>query len=87
MVITANEVKKRGVSVFDEMLKKFDEIIISFRGKKKFVVMDIERYEELRKNELELAYREVMEDYEKGNYKEVSAKEHIENIKKELENV
>ncbi len=87
MVITANEVKKRGVSIFEDLLKKFDEIIISFRGKKKYVVMDIERYEELRKSELELAYKQVMEDYKKGDYKIVSAKEHIDDIFKELENV
>jgi prevent-host-death family protein len=84
MTVSANEVKKRGVSVFDEMLKKFNEIVITFRGKKKFVVMDIERYEELRMKELELAYKEVMEDYKNGDYKVVSAKEHIESLKEEL---
>jgi hypothetical protein len=47
--------------------------------------MDINRYNELREKELELAYKEVMEDYEKGNYKVVSAKEHIENLKRELD--
>jgi prevent-host-death family protein len=85
MIISANEVKKRGVSIFEELLKKVDEVIITFRGKKKYVVMDIERYNELREKELELAYKEVMEDYEKGNYKIVSAKEHIENLKRELD--
>ncbi|MEO1957960.1 MAG: hypothetical protein ABGX23_00235 [Nautiliaceae bacterium] len=34
MVINANEVKKRDVSIFKELLKKFDEVIINFRGKK-----------------------------------------------------
>jgi len=87
MTISANEVKKRGVSIFDELLKKFSEVAITFRGKKKYIVMDIKRYEELREKELELAYKEVMEDYEKGDYKIVSAKEHIEALKKELKNV
>ena len=82
MTISANEVKKRGVSVFDEMLKKFNEIVITFRGKKKFVVMDIKRYEELRMKELELAYKEVMEDYKNGNY-HTDIEKHL----KELENV
>jgi PHD/YefM family antitoxin component YafN of YafNO toxin-antitoxin module len=84
MIISANEVKKRGVSIFEELLKKFDEIVITFRGKKRYVVMDIDRYNELREKELELAYKEVMEDYKKGEYKEVDAKEHIQNIKREL---
>ncbi|WP_456488142.1 prevent-host-death protein [Caminibacter pacificus] len=84
MVINANEVKKRGVSVFEELLKKWDEIIITFRGKKKYVVIDIDRYNELREKELELAYKEVLEDYKNGEYKIVNAKEHIENIKRDL---
>ena len=84
MTISANEVKKRGVSIFDEMLKKFSEIAITFRGKKKYIVMDIKRYEELRQKELELAYKEVMEDYKNGEYRIVSAKEHIDSLKEEL---
>ena len=68
MVINANEVKKRGVSIFGELLKKFDEVVISFRGKKRYVVLDIKRYEELREKELELSYQEVMKDYKKGNF-------------------
>jgi PHD/YefM family antitoxin component YafN of YafNO toxin-antitoxin module len=68
MVVTANEVKKRGVSLFDELLAKFDEIIISSRGKKKYIVMDIKRYEEFRAYELDKAYKEVMEDVKRGDY-------------------
>ncbi|WP_456479230.1 type II toxin-antitoxin system prevent-host-death family antitoxin [Nautilia sp.] len=67
------------------MLKNFNEIVITFRGKKKFVVMDIKRYEELRMKELELAYKEVMEDYKNGYYKVLNTKEHIESLKEELD--
>ncbi len=44
MVVSANDVKKNGVSIFDDLLKKFHEVIINFRGKKKYVVIDYERY-------------------------------------------
>ena len=84
MVIQANSVKQRGVSIFDELLAKWDEVIIAVRGKKKYVVMDIERYEELRASELDLAYKLVMEDYENGDYKVLSAKEHIDKLEREL---
>jgi predicted DNA-binding protein len=84
MVVTANEVKKRGVSIFDELLKKFDEVIISSRGKNKYIVMDIKRYEDFRAYELDKAYKEVMEDVKNGDYKVLSAKEHIESLKKDL---
>ena len=68
MTVTANDVKQRGVSLFGELLEKFDEIVVNVRGKKKYVVMDIERYKELRALELDNAYREVMADVERGDY-------------------
>ena len=68
MVVTANDIKKRGVSIFDEMLNKFDELIISVRGKKSYVVMDMHRYEKLRALELDDAYLEVMKDVKNGDY-------------------
>jgi predicted DNA-binding protein len=85
MVVTANEVKKRGVSLFDELLAKFDNIVISSKGKNKYIVMDIKHYEELRAYELDKAYKEVMEDVKRGDYKVVSAKEHIESLKEDLD--
>ncbi|MAD41757.1 type II toxin-antitoxin system prevent-host-death family antitoxin [Poseidonibacter lekithochrous] len=84
MVINANEVKTKGVSIFATLLDKFDELVINVRGKNKFVVIDIERYKELRANELDLAYLKTMQDIEKGNYKTQSAREHIEELKNEL---
>ncbi len=84
MVINANEVKTKGVSIFATLLEKFDELIINVRGKNSFVVLDIERYKELRANELDLAYLKTMQDIEKGNYKTQSAQEHLEELKNEL---
>ena len=85
MIVSANEVKKRGVSLFGELLEKWDEVIINFRGQKKYVVMDIERYKELRALELDRAYSEVMEDYKKGNYRVLSAEEHIKSLQEDLD--
>ena len=68
MIVTANQVKTRGVSLFDELLQKFDEIIISSRGKKKYIVMDIEKYEDFRAYQLDKTYKEVIRDVERGDY-------------------
>ncbi|WP_457596253.1 type II toxin-antitoxin system prevent-host-death family antitoxin [Hydrogenimonas sp.] len=65
-------------------MDKFDELIISVRGKEKYVVLDIERYREFRAKELDLAYMEAMQDIEKGDYKIQSAEEHIDDLKKML---
>ena len=84
MIINANDVKTKGVSIFGTLLEKFDELIINVRGKNQYVVLDIERYKELRANELDLAYLKSLQDIEKGDFKIQSAKEHIEEIKNEL---
>jgi len=84
MIINANEVKTKGVSLFGQLLEKFDELVINVRGKEKFVVLDIERYKEFRANELDLAYLKAMQDIKDGNYKKQTAKEHLEELKDEL---
>ncbi len=84
MVISANEVKMKGVSIFGNLLSKFDELIINVRGKDKYVVIDIEIYKEFRKNELDIAYMKTMQDIKEGNYKTQSASEHIKELMDEL---
>lgn len=86
MTISANEVKTKGVSLFSNLLEKFDELIINVRGKDRFVVLDIQRYKELRANELDLAYLQTMQEIKEGNYKTQSAKEHIAELIHELQN-
>jgi hypothetical protein len=84
MTITANEVKKSGVSIFGKLLKSVDELVINVRGKDRFVVLDIERYKEFREYELDIAYIKAMKDIENGNYKKQTAKEHIQELMDEL---
>ncbi|MFA7354882.1 MAG: prevent-host-death protein, partial [Sulfurimonadaceae bacterium] len=84
MTINANDVKTKGVSLFGNLLEKFDELIINVRGKDKFVVLDIQRYKELRANELDLAYIQTMQDIENKKYKTQTAKEHIQDLMNDL---
>ena len=68
MTIMANEVKTKGVSIFDTLLKTFSEVIINVRGKNKYCVIPYSEYEAYRSYKLDVAYKEVMDDIEKGNY-------------------
>ena len=86
MTISANEVKTKGVSMFDGLLEKFDELIINVRGKNKYVVLDIKRYKELRENELDMAHARIMKDIKDGKYKTQTASEHIQEIIDDLQN-
>ena len=80
MIITANEVKKHGVSLFDKLFEKVDSVIISVRGKRKYVVMDYEEYKEIREYQLQKAYEEVMQDIENGDFHS-DIEKHLEMIK------
>jgi len=80
MIITANEIKTKGASIFGKLLLKADELIVNVRGKNKYVVLDIERYNEFRQNELDIAHMKVMQDINEGNYKTQSAVEHTKEL-------
>jgi predicted RNA-binding protein Jag len=86
MVINANDVNIKGVSLFAQILEKFDEIIINVRGKNRYVVMNIERYRELRAIELDSLYEKAMREVKEGNCKVMTAEEHLRELAYELQN-
>jgi prevent-host-death family protein len=79
-VITANELKTKGISVLDEATDADDETIISVRGKNRFVVLSIEKYNYLRNCELEAAIHEVQDDLKKSKVRKESVQQHIKRI-------
>jgi hypothetical protein len=83
-IITANELKTRGVSAIDPIVKEHQAALISVRGKVRYVVMDMQMYNRLRECELEAALMETRRDLEKGEFYEESVAEHIKRITNEL---
>ena len=85
-MITALDLRNRGLKAIDESLMEAEEGIISYKGKPKYVVLPIERYDELLAARLDLAYDEVMENVAKGRYESAKTHEeveaHIEMLKK-----
>ena len=80
MIVTANDLKVKGVSYLDGLVKKYKEIFISVRGKNKMVVLPIEEYERLKEAELEKAIKEAEEDYKKGKCVVESAEKHFKRL-------
>ncbi len=81
MVITANEIKRRGVSYLLRLIKKnTEEVLISLRGKTQLVVLPLEEYERLKELELMSAVNEVMKEYSRGDFTEETAEEHIKKL-------
>jgi PHD/YefM family antitoxin component YafN of YafNO toxin-antitoxin module len=81
-IITANEIKKKGVSIIEESSIKGEEVIISIHGKNRYVIMDIETYHHLRECELEAAINQVKEEIKAGKYYKESIEDHLNRIKK-----
>ena len=86
MVIPANELKIKGVSIIESMLNKLDEVLISIRGKNRYVVVDIDRYNYLRECELEKALQDVRKDIADGKSRVLSAEEHFKELDNALQN-
>jgi prevent-host-death family protein len=79
-IITANELKTKGVSILNKETVDGSEIIITVRGKNKYVVLPIEKYNYLRECELETALLETKRDIKKGRFIEEPVEKHLERI-------
>ncbi len=78
--ITANDLKTKGVSMIEEEAAEYGEAIITVRGKVKFVVLPIEKYNEFREYELLAALDESRKDIEEGRFNIESVEDHIKRI-------
>jgi len=78
--ITANELKTRGVSAVEDRLETEEEVIISVRGKDRYVVMSLEKYAMLREFELDMAVMQARADYEAGNIITESVEDHMKRV-------
>ncbi len=80
LTITANTLKTKGISAFNDVLDDNEEAIISVHGKNKFVVLSMEKYNYLRECELEAALLEAKQDLENNNFKTDSIDNHMKRV-------
>lgn len=76
-IITANDLKTKGISDIERILQNAQEVVISVRGKPRYVVMDIAHYEFLRECEIAATWAQAREDVAAGRYRQESADEHM----------
>ncbi len=79
-IITANELKTKGVSIINEETSDGNEVIVTVRGKNKYVIVPIEKYNYLRECELEAALLETKRDIKEGKFVKESVEKHIKRI-------
>ena len=77
-MITANDLKVKGIKAIHQEIEKNDEAIISFRGKPRYIVVDFKKYDELRALELDKAYLETMQEIKDGKYKTIATDEELQ---------
>ncbi len=79
-ILTANDIKTRGVAAIEATLAHQPEAVISVRGKDRFVVMEVAQYHYLRECELDAALAQSRSDEAAGRYVTESAKAHMERL-------
>jgi hypothetical protein len=79
-VISANELKTRGVGAIDEALQQQCEVAVSVRGELRYVVMEAAHYQRLRECELEVALSETRAELAAGRFVEESVDAHLERL-------
>ncbi len=80
-LLSANDLKVKGVTAIEAILANQPEAIISVRGKERFVVMDMEHYHYLRECELEAALAQSRADLAKGRFVKESPEAHVARLK------
>lgn len=80
MVVTANELKTRGVSSLDAVITTDGSAVISVHGKDKYVVLRIEDYNRLREMELDLAIAESMKKIKEGEFNTEGIEAHMKRV-------
>ena len=83
MIITANELKTKGVKAIEKKLEEDESLLLTVRGKPKYVVMSVEEYDRMREAELDLAIVQIKKEIEEGKYT-TSLKKHFEEIESSL---
>lgn len=75
--ISANDLKTKGISAIEIALSTAPEVILSVRGKDKFVVMDMAQYHYLRECELDAALAQTRADLAAGRVVQESPEAHL----------
>lgn len=79
-IISANDLKTKGVKAIEDALAVQLEAPVTVRGQTKYVVMSQAQYQHLRECELEAALAESRADIEAGRFVKESVAQHIQRI-------
>ena len=81
-LISANDLKTRGVGAIEQALQEQAEASVTVRGEVRYVVMSKEQYQYLRECELEAALAESKSDLDAGRFVKETVAQHLQRIAK-----
>lgn len=79
-VLTAQDLKHGGITAIKHAMEDTGEVVVSVRGKDRYVVMNIEAYHRIRELELDKALQEVQADIQAKRYVTESVDKHMKRI-------
>ena len=81
-IISANDLKTKGVGAIEQALADQQEASVTVRGQVKYVVMSQEHYAYLRECELDAALKETKADLAAGRFVKESVEAHLKRLAK-----
>ncbi|MDA8426751.1 MAG: type II toxin-antitoxin system prevent-host-death family antitoxin [Treponema sp.] len=78
--VTANDLKVKGITAIDDIASAGYEVVITVRGKQKYVVMTVEEYNRLREYELSGAIIEARNDITNGKFMKGNIEDHMKRM-------
>ncbi|GMT43651.1 MAG: hypothetical protein IEMM0003_0470 [bacterium] len=78
--ISANDIKRRGISYVEKYLKRGESVLISVRGRTKYTIIPIAKYDKLRELELDNAIKQAEKNYKEKRYIMETAEDHFKRL-------
>ncbi|AEJ20403.1 type II toxin-antitoxin system prevent-host-death family antitoxin [Gracilinema caldarium] len=83
--ISANDLKVKGITAIDELVaNNTDGVVVTVRGKEKYVILPIDEYNHLREYELEMAIQEAKNDISNGKFHNDGIAKHLERVSSDV---
>lgn len=83
--VTANDLKVRGIQLIDDMIADdSDGVVVTVRGKEKYVILPVAEYHLLRELELDAAIAQTKKELAEGSYHADSVAEHMKRIESDV---
>lgn len=79
-LITANDLKTKGISAIDEIVEDTNGVVVTVRGVEKYIILPIDEYNNLREMELDYAIQETKKEIEAGKFFSGTIEDHLKRV-------